>query len=372
MIKHCCVFVAACMLWAALFGCGSDIAGQHSVWNESAAAAFEQSATIDSERDANSSQPAANYQPGYRHLEFTYRNDEEKRITRKLSFWYPTEDRVELPIAYEAVAKGTVEPAAVAEGAHPVIQFSHGLWSAPEFSSFLHEELARAGFLVIGPHHQDAVSEWENHQPKMPEFLKPEEWDDRRHADRAEDLRAVLDYLLAEQNTTGSFLHGRINDEQVGAMGHSLGGYTICGLVGGWPSWRDKRIRCALLLSPYIHPYLREGGGERIDVPVMFQGAWPGDLGITPFLPALYERLPQPKYLLVLEGANHFSWTNLVCEGRPAQEAVRVGSPELIVRYTIAFFDRYLRNNKAADAVLREKDRALNGYVFEDAEASLE
>ena len=34
--------------------------------------------------------------------------------------------------------------------------------------------------------------------------------------------------------------------------------------------------------------------------------------------------------------------TNLVCQGKPSQEAVRQGSPELIVRYSTAFFDRHL------------------------------
>ena len=305
-----------------------------------------------------------NYQPGYRHLSFSYAGAEKKKVTRRLSIWYPTTDKVRIPIRYRHVSRGTTEPAAVAKGSFPLVLFSHGLWSSPEHSAFITEHLARAGYIVAGPHHSDAATEWKRQKPAMPEFFKPHEWDDRRHADRGEDIRALLKFLLTEHKKPNSFLYGRLREDRIGAMGYSMGGYTIGGLIGGWAAWRERRIRCALLLSPYIHPFMRKGGVERIQVPVMLQGALPGDIGITPFLPFFYGRLSHSKYLFVLNNENHFSWMNLVCKGKPFHEAVRGGSAELIVRYGLAFFEHHLKEDPAALRILKKKDAALNGYIF--------
>ncbi len=44
----------------------------------------------------------------------------------------------------------------------------------------------------------------------------------------------------------------------IGAAGHSLGGYTVVGLGGGWPRWKDGRIRAVLALSPYVQPFMAQ------------------------------------------------------------------------------------------------------------------
>ncbi len=284
-----------------------------------------------------------------------YRGGSLGEEARALRIWYPAVEEGPLDAPRPAA-----EAVPVAPGRHPLLLFSHGLWSVPEASSFLAEELARAGFIVAGVHHADAASGWAERPPELPAFLEPGAWTAETHRDRAEDLVALLDALLAEDRVRGAHLFRHVEREAVGALGHSLGGYTVYGLVGGWPEWREPRIRAALLLSPYTLPFLDGRGGE-VTVPVQLQGATL-DLGITPFLPALYAQLAGPKQLLVLAGENHFSWTNLVCRGRTGAEAVAEGAPALITRFARSFFAAHLKEDAAAEALLRRGDPALHSY----------
>ncbi|RPH49754.1 MAG: hypothetical protein EHM91_02775 [Planctomycetota bacterium] len=298
------------------------------------------------------------FQSGFRRGEFT---DGEQR-TRAIRLWYPTTAAAG-KIAYAGGQEGVVAlDAPVAPGAHPVVLFSHGLWSNPESTAFLIEEMARSGFIVAAVLHQDGTTAekggWE--KAALPRFEKPGEWDERSFVDRRNDLSALLDHLLKED----SFLQGRINRDAIGAMGHSMGGYTVLGAVGGWPSWRDRRIRAALLLSPYILPYLDRGPLSGVEVPVMMQGATL-DLGITPSLPALYEKLASPKYLLVLKRQTHLAWLNMICRGRTTADAVReVPNARLIAQYSVAFFDHHLQGG--GNGLLTRANPALASYRFPD------
>jgi len=303
------------------------------------------------------------YAAGYRTIELQYKNREREQVTRQISLWYPTTEK-DYQIDYRRPGKRTGQTADMAAGPHAVVLFSHGQWSTPEFSSFLTEELAEAGYMVAAVHHKDAVTEWKNHQPKLPDFIHPNTWDETKYKDRPEDMRALLDFLLLQNRKPKSLLHQMIDGKRIGAMGHSMGGYTVCGLVGGWKSWHDERIKAVLLLSPYILPYMQNQGVDRIQVPVMLHGAT-ADIGITPFLPPMYKRLNSPKYFLVLKDENHFSWTNLVCKGEPTQKAVTEGTPELIVRYSKAFFDVHLQGQKSAFKALTNTDPELKEYQFE-------
>src|SRR2546421_147846 len=98
--------------------------------------------------------------------------------------------------------------------------------------------------------------------------------------------------LAAAQSRARSRILGRIRGggEQSGSLrrrsrqrqaGHSLGGYTVLGLAGGWPSWKLPEVKAVLALSPYCSPLAQKGRLSAIKVPVMYQGGT-RDLGITP------------------------------------------------------------------------------------------
>ena len=41
-------------------------------------------------------------------------------------------------------------------------------------------------------------------------------------------------------------------------VGHSLGGYTVLGVGGGWAHWKDPRVKAILALSPYAAPFINK------------------------------------------------------------------------------------------------------------------
>ena len=217
---------------------------------------------------------------------------------------------------------------------------------------------AEGRYIVAGVDHADASRRRTNREP--PRFERPESWDERKFRDRAEDLRFLLDQLLTRSQRRGDALFGRVDRSRLGAVGHSLGGYTLLGIAGAWPAWRDERLRAFVLLSPYSAPYL---GREQLAVsaPVMLQGGT-FDVGITPSLPKLYALLPPPKYYAVLPFENHFGWTNLACHGRTTRACAASGNPREMVVLTRAFLDRHLR---ALPAKRLERKGALAIYQAE-------
>ena len=182
----------------------------------------------------------------------------------------------------------------------------------------LTEELARNGYVVAAPDHADATlchtitpvpGSANTVQPSQPGILAPEAWSDNSRRDRQEDIEAILDALLADAE-----FRSVIDPQRLGLAGHSLGPYTVIGISGGWPSWRDARVRAVLALSPYVMPFQVKQTLRDIQIPVMFmyQGGTL-DVGITAFLQGpkgAYAAAHSPAYFVVLQGAGHFAWVN--------------------------------------------------------------
>jgi predicted dienelactone hydrolase len=225
------------------------------------------------------------------------------------------------------------EPRSTALGAAPVLFFSHGFGGCATSSRFLKNALAVHGYWVFAPTHHDARCGARSDAPPVTPFSAPDEWTDATYADRADDIRAVQQALEISPDFAR-----RVDFTRVGYVGHSLGGYTVIGLAGGWHKWTApaaRGVRAVLAMSPYIEPYVTHGTMAGITVPIMFQGGT-ADAGITPHVTrrgGAYEAAPRPKYLVVFTGASHAAWGDW-----------RKESHEQIVAYSLAFLDRYVRD----------------------------
>jgi len=221
---------------------------------------------------------------------------------------------------------------------YPLIIFSHGLGGCNTQSTFLMTALANAGYLVVAPNHADGrcgTARASRRDPSSSDVPEPpvrddSKWSDASYRVRATDVEAVLDSILRARVFEGV----PVDAERIGIAGHSLGGYTALGLAGAWPSWKDARIKAVLALSPYCTPFVARGALGHLDVPTMYQGGtW--DFGITPSVRRLqgaYDLSSTPKYYVEFTRAGHFAWTDL----NPRFQS-------LIDRYSIAFFDRYVK-----------------------------
>jgi predicted dienelactone hydrolase len=223
-------------------------------------------------------------------------------------------------------------PSAETPGPWPVVIFSHGFHGCSTQSTFLMKALAEAGYVVFAPNHKDAACRSVRQWFSRPEarFGDPRKWSDATYADRAHDLESLIDALSKDPRYSGA----QFDWKHLGLIGHSLGGYTALGVGGGWPQWKDTRIKAILALSPYAAPFIAKSTLGGLDAPVMYQGGT-RDIGITPFINkgnGAYPQSPAPRYYVEFDGAGHFAWTDLNPKFQPA-----------IIDYSRAFLDRYLK-----------------------------
>ena len=229
----------------------------------------------------------------------------------------------------------------------PTIVFSHGFHGCAAQSGFLLQAITAAGYLVIAPDHADASCGSGHASPTDPPeqaFNEPAAWNEATYRGRADDIKRLIDALRTDPSW-----NGRIDWARLGLAGYSLGGYTMLGLTGAWPSWRIGGAKAVLALAPYLQPFLvgRTLGG--LTVPVMYQGGTL-DTDINSWLgkpKGAYETSPAPKYYVEMQGASHIAWTDM----QPVDHAT-------IVRYSVAFLNRYVSGNSRSVLPRRSGDVA--------------
>jgi dienelactone hydrolase len=284
----------------------------------------------------------------------------------KKAVWYPTFDAESTlqhfrDLAGAAASTGT--PATC--GRFPLVVFSHGFGGCGTQSIFFTEALARQGYVVAAPDHQDAVCSVDGKGSlrliKPDEsFSRPQEWSEATHLRRGTDLRRATQWVL-----TSAEFGDQIDPEQIGVVGHSLGGYTALGLAGGWSSWKDDRLKAALLFAPYAAPFVVQRRLGSVNVPVMYQAADRDLLTTASSVRAAYARSNSPKYYAQLRGGTHFEWTNLLCIGTSTTSQCLKGRPNarLINTYGIAFLNSYLK--RQTEALQRLDGAGLDQYIQE-------
>jgi len=211
----------------------------------------------------------------------------------------------------------------------PVLVFSHALYLCPTQSRFLTEALADAGYLVVAPRHADsscAMSVWPSpwRMSGKPYIL----WSDLDFRDRADDVRAVVAGLRRDAR-----YRDVVDLSKLALMGHSLGGYTVLGLAGAWPSWRMPGVRAVIALTPYSLPFRSSEGLRNVSVPTMYQVGTLDPVFTLPLEEFAYEQTPGPKALVKVENASHLAWTDLGATDRAT-----------IVDNALAFLDRYVQD----------------------------
>jgi predicted dienelactone hydrolase len=289
----------------------------------------------------------------------------------RAAVWYPT-TAGEAPYQYaDRLATAVARDAPAADCAqYPLIVFSHGLGGCGTQSLFFTEALARAGYIVVAPDHKDAKCKVDEprslgglFQRAEEPLREPEKWSDTTYRDRKDDIEVVLNEIGRDPQ-----VGRRINQSAIGGAGHSLGGYTIAAMAGAWPSWKEGRIRAALLMSPYVDPFLAKGTLRSMKVPVMYQGGT-RDFGITPKLEkpgGAYDASNAPKFFVKFPDAGHFGFTILTCLRYSTTQGCIEKAPlaRMINDYGIAFFDRYLKGR--SEPILNNPNPQLADMRHED------
>lgn len=294
--------------------------------------------------------------------------------TITVAVWYPTRAAPARHV-YGGPTVGHVavdsEPLA---GPCPLLVFSHGYGGGGIAHAYLAEPLAARGWIVAAPDHGDryvavrirtgAVEGFDRRG-----FLRhaaeiagsgPEDRD--AYAYRWDELRLALDGMLGHET------FGRLVDAQrVAVGGHSFGGFTALGLCGTIEARRDARVKAVLLLSSGAAGYLyRDEELARVRVPSLFflgeaeRDQRRGDRTMEQIAEEVFGALAPPKHLLVVAGANHFSFNHGFSE-RAARLRL-CGTQEqldVIQRYAVAFLERYVAGREEAATDLDAPDPRL-------------
>ncbi|MFS0514349.1 alpha/beta hydrolase [Nostoc sp. UIC 10607] len=243
------------------------------------------------------------------------------------------------------------------KNAAPVIVISHGLGLDSSNFQYLATHLASYGFAIVVPNHpgSDAKQLRSLLNGRANEIAEPSEF-----KDRPLDVTYILNQL-EKGNQSDSRFKGRLNLQQVGVFGQSLGGYTALALAGAkinfeqlkqdcqpaalQNTWnmslllqcralelsisksgkdynlRDERVKAAIAVNPITSSIFGKAGLSQIKTPVMIVSSSDDTVA-----PALSEQiLPfswfanSQKYLVMLVGGTHFS---TIGNGNPANQQV--------------------------------------------------
>jgi predicted dienelactone hydrolase len=266
----------------------------------------------------------------------------------------------------------------------PVIVISHGLASNRDTFIYLAQHLASYGYAVAVLEHPGTGSR------DFGAFLKGfgKTPDQRDVYFRPLDVKYLLDDL-EKQNKTVPDMKNRLDVQNVGLIGHSLGGYTVLSLGGARLNFdslksvcnvpepdvtsfnlskliqcrainlepreynlKDQRVKAILTLNPIggSTMFSREGT-KTVDVPVMIFAN--GDDAISPavpeqFFPFTWLNIPN-KYLAIMPKGTHFSFLEKSEKGIFNVPSTLIGiDPSFAHPYvkilSVAFFKTYLSN----------------------------
>ncbi len=237
-------------------------------------------------------------------------------------------------------------PSSSPDGRAPLVVFSHGFHGASTQSSFLMRALAADGYVVIAPNHRDAMAGGPARLLEPPDagFGRSFTWSESTYRDRADDIRSLVEALKADGQWSAA-----IDWSRVALVGHSLGGYTVLGLAGGWPAWKLPDVKAVVALSPYAAPFVEHRTLGGLGIPVMYQGGTE-DIGISPGLRrpgGAYDATSPPACYVEFRDAGHMAWTDLI----PRHQAS-------IEYYCLAFLDTHLDREWRSDPARRLVDVA--------------
>ncbi len=263
----------------------------------------------------------------------------------------------------------------------PVIVISHGVAEDRQTFAYLAEHLASYGFAVVNLQHPvgnaDSLRQYFSGlapAPAATELL-----------DRPRDVSFVLDELQRQKPSHANLQS--LDLQQVGVIGHSLGGYTALGLAGatidfdqvkrncnpnrslnlstllqcranelkpGNYQLQDPRIKAIFAINPLGSTMFGQRGISQINLPVFLMGG--SDDIFTPAVPEQiypFTWLKTPdKYLAVLEKGTHFSAQAISTNAQviPVPTSLLGPNPAIAQTYakalSLAFFQTYLANRR--------------------------
>ena len=256
-------------------------------------------------------------------------------------------------IFYPATEAG--ENVSIATGFFPLIVFGHAkrflATSTPvcpgtptditqDFRqlSGIFTHLARWGFIIISPD-----LSWLTYAPSD-------------YNDKPIVLNDAISYMIAENSRVGSLFNGRIITYGFGAMGHSFGGLAT--IYGATSVPRTHHIDAIALIAPAAKSASDVSQIENFapnPVLIIHGTNDTGKNGVDGEPLNIYKAAKAKKYLVKIDGANHFGYTDSLClqpDGDATAIIKQADQQRITKGYLTAFFLRYLKGASGLDDYL--------------------
>ncbi|MEU4676806.1 alpha/beta hydrolase [Micromonospora sp. NPDC023737] len=226
-----------------------------------------------------------------------------------------------LPVTVWYPAKG----GAVAIGRFPVVIYSHGLDSLPEFHTGLTSRLAATGFVVAAP--------------AFPHTRRGAARFDRADVrNQPADCWRLIRHLVRSDARQGDPLAGHLDVARFAAAGHSAGGYTTAGM---FTSGHASRLRAGVILAGGG----MAGGLAGQPAPLLFVHGTADPIVPLKVGRAAYDRAPGPAAFVSVLGQGHGEY---LIPGKPGFEQVFATMADFL-RWTL-YGDRQARDRLGTDA----------------------
>jgi predicted dienelactone hydrolase len=261
---------------------------------------------------------------------------------------------------------------------YPIIICSHGYSGCPQSSKYLTEFLAGLGFIVIAPNHTDDLKACsledgfvresrfiykliKNGLRLRREFTRGS-YNPHSFNYRYREISAAIDWIVKEGKDPSSPFYDIVDAEKIGAVGHSLGAYSLMAASGAIGIAYDSRIDAVVAMSGPGGKVFTSDSIKEIKIPTMLMyGEDEGDSKELGF-EFQFDCLSSPKFILVIYGGNHTTFSeNAFRQKKKDGEKER---HNLIARYVGAFFDYYINGNEGAVEILKLQDPGLGKYDY--------
>ncbi len=195
-----------------------------------------------------------------------------RRLT--VDVWYPVDPAQAsgpfAPYSFQVLGLGFLSTVAregappIPNVARPLVVFSHGNSGISVQSTNLCETLASHGFVVVAPNHTGNTA--------GDAFVTSSDPFDVSARNRPRDVSVVIDRMITRTRTPGDRLYRVVNPYQIGATGHSFGGFTALAAAGGYGDYTsDPRVRAIMPIAPAAH-LIPDAQLTAIRVPVFVLG----------------------------------------------------------------------------------------------------
>jgi predicted dienelactone hydrolase len=228
-----------------------------------------------------------------------------------------------------------------------LVAFSHGNSGLRQQSTFLMTHLASWGIVVVAPDH---VGNTFSEMMMLPDDEARRTTHRRMRARRPHDLHATVCALLDAGHRSEAL--PPLDEERVGLLGHSFGGWTVLKL----PSL-ESRVRAVCGMAPASEPFVGRKAFEPGELPLperttsLILAAEDDVLvDLESSIRPLHDRLGSDASLEVIERADHFHF----CDGIPLLHRMHENNPrENQPRPTRALEE--LRDEDEMHALLNER-----------------